>query len=269
MDIPCTFLLQNVRPSFDLHSKVYKWATLKHEQIKLMYLLHLPPWLAPIYPHVSLSGRAIIVGEKQAVRWTLDAKVMARQVDDCPCASSVGHANDADVKPNAITLLSYNVLSLRDPGRMEIFAGIVAGKNVAVAGLMEARMKEEGIESFKAPGSDNDVTVISSAASKMGGLGCAIVINEEIPWRFDDEKPRYLKGESCSIVVAWPRFLLASCNDEVYKGYFVVVHIPQRNCKEMDASLFVSNVVRKIKKQVKDNANMMFFLSMPMQLDVE
>ena len=134
------------------------------------------------------------------------------------------------------------------------------GKNVAVAWLMEARMKEEGIESFKAPGSDTDVTVISSAANKMGGLGCAIVINEEIPWRFDDEKPRYLKGESCSIVVAWPRFLLASCNDEVYKGYFLVVHIPQRNCKEMDASLFVSNVVRKIKKQVKDNANMMFFI---------
>lgn len=129
-------------------------------------------------------------------------------------------------------------------------------------------MKEEDIESFKAPGYDNDVTVIGPAADKMGGLGCAIVINEEIPWRFDDEKPKYLKGESWSLVVARPRFLLASCNDGVYKGYFVAVHIPQRNCREMDASLFVSNVIRKIKKQVKDNANMMF-LSMPMQQDVE
>ena len=115
---------------------------------------------------------------------------------------------------------SYNVMTLKKRGALELLRSQCDRKGLHVVGLQETRDRSS---QFWTQGSYFRFT---SAADKDGQGGIQLWVHRENPFLFHQGKPVHLTAKSFTVVCATPRFLRVHCHVGGIHLVFLVGHAP-------------------------------------------
>ena len=115
------------------------WANLYSvAQIKLVYLLFLPPHLQHAYPRTNEDETAIAATPPSKIKWRLPASVVAATID----APKVRVGADIDWVPGAAIVATYNPCTLRAEGATATLHKEFTRLGIMACGMQEARPRE-------------------------------------------------------------------------------------------------------------------------------
>ena len=224
------------------------------ETVQLKYLTCLPPSVAPAYPQYLGNGElqdCSLVGTQVA----LDAKEAAANIHDGPLNRDAAAAGGGDSTPTSVTVVIYNVMTMRRFGAHTTFATQLKAHNVAICGSPESRPYATGVKSVSTDQPGIRYTVATSQATDLGREGCALFIAQHIPWAITANGQKCCINQDDVVVIhAEPRLLVVRITTEWFRILAVVMHIPHTNGPhDTRPKLFVNSAKQHLRRLRKPN----------------